>query len=147
MNLINSLKTTFMWRSGKRTIYIFCMILLIFINDMPVEGEKAAEFMYVKRAFQWELDDMSYYETLRSVASTIGSALAIPILHHFNTNDNLIILVSTVSLVALRLTKWLAKSGDIFLASTAVGALENVFYAPTRTQVSRCVTKEELGKV
>ena len=110
-------------------------------------GEQAAEFMYVKRAFQWEVDNLSYYETLRSVASTIGTAISIPVLHHFNTNDNLIILISTLSLISQRLTKWLAKTRDVFLASTAVGALENVFYAPARSQITRCVSSEELGKV
>ena len=147
MNLINSIKTTFKRRPGKKRIYILCMILLMFINDLPMDGEKSAEFMYVKRAFQWEVDDTSYYETLRSVGSTIGTAVAIPLLHYFNTNDNLIILVSTVSLVSLRFTKWLAKTGDVFLVSTAIGALENVFYAPTRSQITRCVSSEELGKV
>lgn len=147
MNLINSITTAFKRRPEKKHIYILCMILLMFINDLPIDGEKDAEFMYVKRAFQWEVDDTSYYETLRSVGSTIGTAVAIPVLHYFNTNDNLIILVSTVSLVSLRITKWLAKTGDVFLASTAIGALENVFYAPTRSQVSRCVSSEELGKV
>ena len=147
MNLINSIKTTFKRRPGKKRIYVLCMILLMFINDLPIDGEKDAEFMYVKRAFQWEVDDTSYYETLRSVGSTIGTAVAIPVLHYFNTNDNLIILISTASLVALRFTKWLAKTGDVFLASTAIGALENVFYAPTRSQITRCVSSEELGKV
>ena len=147
MNLIDSIKTAFKIRPGKKNIYILCMFLLMFINDMPVDGEKSAEFMYVKRAFQWEVDDQSYYETLRSVASTIGTAIAIPVLHHFNANDNLIILISTVSLVSMRFTKWLAKTGDLFLASTAIGSLENVFYAPTRTQITRCVPSEELGKV
>ena len=147
MNLINSLKSTFMKRPGKRNIYILCMIIIQVINDMPVEGEKPVEFMYVKRAFQWEVDDLSYYETLRSVTSTVGTALAIPIFHHFNTNDNVIILVSTVSLVSLRFTKWLAKSGNIFLASTATGCLENVIYAPIRAQITRCVASDELGKV
>ena len=147
MNLINSLKSTFMKRPGKRNIYILCMIIIQVINDMPVEGEKPVEFMYVKRAFQWEVDDLSYYETLRSVTSTVGTALAIPIFHHFNTNDNVIILVSTVSLVSLRFTKWLAKSGNIFLASTAIGSLENVIYAPIRAQITRCVASDELGKV
>ena len=147
MNLIDSIKTAFKIRPGKKNIYILCMFLLMFINDMPVDGEKSAEFMYVKRAFQWEVDDQSYYETLRSVASTIGTAIAIPVLHHFNANDNLIILISTVSLVAMRFTKWLARTGDLFLASTAIGSLENVFYAPTRTQITRCAPSEELGKV
>lgn len=147
MNLINSLKSTFMRRPEKRNIYILCMIIIQIINDMPVEGEKPVEFMYVKRAFQWEVDDLSYYETLRSVTSTVGTALAIPIFHHFNTNDNVIILVSTVSLVSLRFTKWLAKSGNIFLASTAIGSLENVIYAPIRAQITRCVASDELGKV
>ena len=80
---------------------------------MPIDGEKTAEFMYVKRAFQWEVDDLSYYETLRSVSSTIGTALAMPIFHYFHTPDNAIILVSIVSCVSQRIMKWLAKSGDV----------------------------------
>ena len=147
MNLVNSLKATFMKRPGKKNIYILCMILLIIIKGMPIDGEKPAEFMYVKRAFQWEVDDYSYYETLRSVASTIGTALAMPIFHKFNIHDNVIILVSIVSCVSLRITKWLAKSADVFLASTAVGFLENVLNAPTDTQITRCVSPEDLGKV
>ena len=147
MNLVNSLKATFKKRPGKKNIYILCMILLTIFKNMPIDGEKTAEFMYVKRAFQWEVDDLSYYETLRSVSSTIGTALAMPIFHYFHTPDNAIILVSIVSCVSQRIMKWLAKSGDVFLASTAVGILENVLNAPTDTQITRCVPSEELGKV
>ena len=73
--------------------------------------------------------------------------ISMPLFHHFNVNDNLIILVSGVSCILSRVTRALAKTEDAFFASTACGLLLYIFQAPIRAQMTRCVSSSELGKV
>ena len=147
MNLVESVKTTLKKRPGWKNIYILCMILLTFINDLPVWGGFSVEFMYMKRRFQWKVDKISYYSTFLSAASNIGLIASIPIFHYFNTDDNVIILLSLFFNIVFYVFKFVVKSADAFFASAALGCLINLFYAPIRVQVTRCVSAEELGKV
>ena len=73
--------------------------------------------------------------------------LCIPVLHHFNVNDNIIILVSGLSGIAGQLFRAFAKTDTIFMASVAVEFGSNLFGAPIRAQITRCVLPEETGKV
>ena len=72
---------------------------------------------------------------------------SLPIFHHFNVNDNIIILTSSISGIASRLIKALAKTETTFFLAPLGGIFLNVFYAPIRAQMTRCVTNEDLGKV
>ena len=146
MNPVESVKAIFKKRPGKKRFYILCLVVLVFLTDLPV-GVNSVEFMYVKRRFQWEVDQISYYSTFLNAASNIGLLASMPIFHYFNINDSVIILLSTFSNVVYYSFKVLVKSEEAFFASAAFGCLINLFYAPIRVQVTRCVSAEELGKV
>ena len=68
---VESVKAIFKKRSGKKRFYILCLVVLVFLTDLPV-GVNSVEFMYVKRRFQWEVDQISYYSTFLNAASNIG---------------------------------------------------------------------------
>ena len=123
------------------------MILVIFVQFWPVQGDYVIEFMYVKRMFQWKMDRYSYFTTVANAVSNVGTLVSLPIFHYFNANDNSIILISGLSGLLLRLCKALVKTEGGFFAATSFGLLVNVFYAPVRAQITRCVPAEELGKV
>ena len=123
------------------------MILVIFINYWPAQGESVIEFMYVKRMFQWKMDKFSYYATIYNAISNVGMMTSMPIFHYFNTNDNVIILIAGGFGILMRVFKGLVKTEDGFFASTVFALLSNMFYAPARAQISRCVLAQELGKV
>lgn len=146
MNLVESLRATFKKRPGGRSFYIICLVLLAFLTDLPI-GVNSVEFMYVKRRFQWEVDKISFYSTILNAASNIGLITSMPIFHYFNINDSVIILLSLFSNMAFYLYKMLVKSENAFFASSAFGCMINLFYAPIRVQVTRCVSTEDLGKV
>ena len=73
--------------------------------------------------------------------------LIMPLFHHFNVNDSVIILACSVSMVATRLIKALATTEEIYFASNGVAMLLLAFYAPVRAQMTRCVPSPDLGKV
>ena len=123
------------------------MILVIFINYWPAQGESVIEFIYVKRMFQWKMDKFSYYATIYNAISNVGMMTSMPIFHYFNTNDNVIILIAGGFGILMRVFKGLVKTEDGFFASTVFALLSNMFYAPARAQISRCVLAQELGKV
>ena len=70
-----------------------------------------------------------------------------PIFHHFNLNDNIIILLASSSSILSKMVKAFARSETAFFASTAGGVFMYVSSAPIRAQMTRCVSVEELGKV
>ena len=70
-----------------------------------------------------------------------------PVMHHFNVNDNLIILFSGLSGICGQIFRALAKSEVTFFASVSVEVFASFFSAPIRAQMTRCVAPEELGKV
>ena len=141
------IKATFMKRPRKKNIYIICMILVIFVNFWPVQGDMVIEFMYVKRMFQWKMDRYSYFSTVANAVSNAGTLVSLPIFHYFNASDNSIILISGLSGLLIRLCKGLVKTEEGFFAASFFGLLVSVFYAPVRAQITRCVSSEELGKV
>ena len=100
-----------------------------------------------KRVFQWQMDRYSYFTMILSLVTTVGTMLVMPMFHHFNVNDNVIILTCNLSCIASRLTRALAKSEEIFFASSAVAILLCAFHAPVRAQITRCVPAQDLGKV
>ena len=123
------------------------MVGVMLILCMGCDGEIYCQFMYTKRMFQWQMDSYSYFTMIQTLVNDIGSLLMMPVFHHFNINDNLIVLASCVSCIAQRLTKAFAKTEVVFFASNGLGGLMYAFYAPLRAQISRCVPSEELGKV
>ena len=143
---MESLKATFKKRPERRSFYILLLVVLVFLTDLPV-GVNSVEFMYVKRRFQWEVDQISYYSTVINAASNIGLVSLMPLFHYFNVNDNLIILISLFFNMVFYVFKVLVKTEEAFFASAAFGFLINLFYAPIRVLVTRCVKAEELGKV
>ena len=120
---------------------------VMLILGMGCDGEIYCQFMYTKRMFQWQMDRYSYFTMIQTLVNDIGCLLMMPVFHHFNINDNLIVLASCVSCIAQRLTKAFAKTEVVFFASNGLGGLMYAFYAPLRAQISRCVPSEELGKV
>ena len=146
MNLVESLKATFKKRPGGRSFYIICLVVLAFLTDLPI-GVNSVEFMYVKRRFQWEVDKISFYSTVLNAASNMGLITSMPLFHYFNINDSVIILLSLFSNMVFYLYKMLVKTENAFFASSAFGCMINLFYAPIRVQVTRCVSTEDLGKV
>ena len=70
-----------------------------------------------------------------------------PLMHHFNVNDNLIIICSGLSGIFGQIFRALAKTEITFFASVSVEIFSNFFSAPIRAQMTRCVAPEETGKV
>ena len=76
-----------------------------------------------------------------------GLILLMPIFHHFNVNDNLIILTASVSGISGQILRALAKTEQIFFASISLDIAAYLFSAPIRAQMTRCILEEETGKV
>ena len=70
-----------------------------------------------------------------------------PLFHYFNVNDNIILLTSCTSRFAAWMMRGLAKTSQVFYASTGAGIVCMLTSAPIRAQMSRCVPSEDLGKV
>ena len=138
---------TFKPRSGRRNLYLLAMMVVMIILCMATNSENYCQFMYTKRMFQWKMDRYSYFTMVQTIVTTSGAMLIMPLFHHFNVNDSVIILACSVSMVATRLIKALATTEEIFFASNGVAMLLLAFYAPVRAQMTRCVPSQDLGKV
>ena len=66
-----------------------------------------------------------------------GILLFMPVFHHFNVNDNLIILAAGVSAIAGQVIRALARTGAVFYSSVSVELLSSLFSGPIRGQVMK----------
>jgi len=146
-NVTDSFKATFKKRPGNKHLVQQAMMLVMLLYMMAGTGEMYIQFMYTKRMFQWQMDRYSYFGMIETLICNLGTMTSLPIFHHFNVNDNIIILTSSISGIASRLIKALAKTETTFFLAPLGGIFLNVFYAPIRAQMTRCVTNEDLGKV
>ena len=77
----------------------------------------------------------------------MGVLLIFPLFQYLNGNDNIINMASGVFKILGQLVRALAKTEAVFLSSTIFGTLRLVYNAPIRSQISKFVEPEELGKV
>ena len=76
-----------------------------------------------------------------------GILLFMPVFHHFNVNDNIIIVSAAVSVIAGQVIRALARTSVVFTASVTVEIFGSLFAGPIRGQMTRCIFPEETGKV
>ena len=70
-----------------------------------------------------------------------------PIFHYFNITDNIVVMMSGLSISSAFVMRGLAKTELVYYLSTGLGMMRNMFFAAIRAQMSRCITSEDLGKV
>ena len=94
---------------------------------------------------------MKHYATgiifIQTAYTSGGLLLLMPVMHHFNVNDNLIIICSGLSGISGQIFRALARTEVTFFTSVSVEIFSNFFSAPIRAQMTRCVAPEETGKV
>ena len=76
-----------------------------------------------------------------------GILLFMPVFHHFNVNDNIIIVSAAVSVITGQVIRALARTSVVFTASVTVEIFGSLFAGPIRGQMTRCILPEETGKV
>ena len=146
-HIVGLFKASFRSRPGRTQVYILMMMLVMVAFMMPEDAETMVQFMFTKRNFQWEYDMFSYYNTIQRILNLVGVALIFPLFQYFNGNDNIIIIASGVCKILGQLVRALAKTQAVFFSSTIFGTLRLVYNAPVRSQISKFVEPEELGKV
>ena len=62
----------------------------------------------------------------------VGILLFMPVFHHFNINDNIIIVCASVSIMAGQVIRALAKTSTVFYASVSVEIFGSLFAGPIR---------------
>jgi len=146
-HVTDSFKTTYKKRDDHKRYILVSMMLTMLSTIMQRDAEAQCQYMYTKRAFGWEVKDYSNFIMVHSGVYSAGMILLTPLMHHFNVNDNLIILLSSVSGIAGQLMRAFAKNPTVFYASVAVELASNMFSPPIRAQMTRCILPEETGKV
>lgn len=102
--------------------------------------------------FQWKVDRYSYYNMIQvnfhqfivrcgkfvlnqDLVCDLGTFIFVPIFHHFNVNDNIIIMLACFSSVSSRLVRAFAKTELVFFSSTLCGIWLYISSAPIRSDV------------
>ena len=63
----------------------------------------------------------------------LGTFIFVPIFHHFNVNDNIIIMLACFSSVSSRIVRAFAKTELVFFSSTLCGVWMYISSAPIRS--------------
>ena len=146
-HVLDSVKTTFRKRPDKKRPYLLAMMFTMLMHMMPMFAEIYCQFMYTKRIFQWEVDDYSYYSTIKTIIESVGMATLMPVFHYFNVNDNIIIILACLSASSAQIFRGFATKPWMFFASAGLDFASSTISPPIRAQMTRCVYPHETGKV
>ena len=113
-HVTDCLKTILKKREDNKRFYLLSMMVLIVTHMMATQAEQYCQFLFTKRNFQWELDTYSYYTTLDTIISSVGLMICTSLFHQFNVHDNVIILISSVSMILAQMIRAFAKGRVIF---------------------------------
>ena len=142
-----SLSASFKPRPGHRRTYLITMMFVMLMNIMPYIGEGSYQFLFVKRFFGWGVSDYSWFKTTASLVSYISMVLLFPIFHKLKINDNIIIIISSLSQIGAAFTRGMATAGWMFYLSVFVDFGTAIVSPPIRAQITRCTEPQELGKI
>ena len=142
-----SLQATLKPRSGHKRVYLITMMCVMLMNMMPFIGESAYQFLYVKRIFNWGVSEYSWYKTTASLVASIAMFLLFPIFHKYKVNDNIIIIISSVSQIGAAFIRGVSTEPWMFYVSCLVDFGTSIVSPPIRAQITHCTEPHELGKV
>ena len=146
-HILSLFKASFRPRPGRTQVYILMMMLVMVAYMLPEDSETMVQFMFTKRHFQWEYSMFSYYNTIQRLMNLLGVAVIFPLFQYFNGDDNIINIATGLSKMAGQFVRAFARTEAVFFSSTVVGTLRLAYNAPVRSQISKFVEPEELGKV
>jgi hypothetical protein len=64
---------TFKKRPGKNRRYLFILMAIMVLQIIPFYGEFTIAFLYVRKRFQWEVEEYSQYSSIVSAIGIVGS--------------------------------------------------------------------------
>ena len=146
-HIVGLFKASFRSRPGRTQVYILMMMLVMVAFMMPEDAETMVQFMFTKRHFQWDYSMFSYYNTIQRLMNLLGVAVIFPLFQYFNGDDNIINIATGLSKMAGQFVRAFARTEAVFFSSTIIGTLRLAYNAPVRSQISKFVEPEELGKV
>ena len=143
----DSFVASFKGRPDHKRTYLLIMLSVMLLNMMPSIGERAYQYLFVKRIFAWAVTDYSWYMTVANLVSSLAMFLLFPLFHRFKINDNFIIMISCTSQIGGALLRGLSTHPWMFYLSTFVDFGTSIVSPPIRAQISHCVEPHELGKI
>ena len=146
-HVLDSVSASFKPRPNHKRSYLLIMMMVMLLSILPSTGERAYQFLFVKRLFSWGVSQYSWYNTTASLVSSLAMFILFPIFHRLKINENFIIIISCLSQIGGALTRGLSTKAWIFYFSTAVDFGTSIVSPPIRAQISYCVEPHELGKI
>ncbi|XP_023322692.1 uncharacterized protein LOC111697052 isoform X2 [Eurytemora carolleeae] len=144
----DAVKTTFKKRPNNKRMYILMLIMMMLVLVISFLGEHSFQLMYTKRYFEWNGSDYIWFDTTRSLISSFGLILLLPLFKHFNLHDTVIIIIATLSSISGALVKAFSQGkGWMFYISAALEIVSSLHGPPIRAEMLRCCAPEETGKM
>ena len=146
-HILDTVKVIFKPRSDLKRCFLVAMFFIFLIDEFHDQGELIHEFLFTKRIFSWTVSDYSWFKTVDSVSTSVGTVTLFPLLYYFKATDNIIILIALASVILSNMIRGLSKLYTTFYLSILVDFPNGMLAAPCRSQISQCVSPSELGKI
>ena len=145
-HIFDTVKVIFKPRTNFKRFFLLVLFFVFLSDEFHDQGEVVHEFLFTKRFFSWRVSDFSWFKTVDSLSTSVGTVVLLPLLHYFKATDNIIILITLVSLISSNMIRGLSTVYSTFYFSIMVDFPNGMLAAPVRGQMSRCVDPSELGK-
>lgn len=146
-HIIDSLKTAVKPRSDGKRFYLWVYLLVMISMVLPWFGESVIGYLYVRKRYDWGVQEYSDFRTVSEVLDIVGQAIFIPVLGVLQIKDSLIIPILLSTVIARDFVKGFAETSWLYYFGSAINVMGGYCFAACRSIVSKCVESHELGKV
>ena len=146
-HILDSLKTAVRPRPDGKRFYLWVYLLVMISMVLPWFGESVIGYLYVRKRYDWGVQEYSDFRTVSEVLDIVGQAIFIPVLGVLQIKDSLIIPILLSTVIARDFFKGFAETSWLYYFGSAINVMGGYSFAACRSIISKCVESHELGKV
>ena len=147
VHVLDSFKTACRERPNKKRFYLWVYLLVMIAAVLPFFGESVIGYNYVMTRFSWGPAEYSDYTTVAEIIDIVGQSICIPLLGFLQIRDSVLVPFLLGTIIARDLVKAFAEYGWMYYLGSAINFMGGYAFSASRSIVSKCVEKDELGKV
>ena len=147
MHVVDSIKTACRKRPNGKRFYLWVYLMVMISVVLPFFGEMTIGYNYVMTRYSWGPGEYSDYSSISEIIDIVGQSICIPLLGVLNIRDSLLIPFLLITIIARDFVKAFAKYEWMYYFGSAINIMGGYSFSASRSIVSKCVERDELGKV
>ncbi|XP_055938601.1 solute carrier family 46 member 3-like [Argiope bruennichi] len=145
--VLESIRATIKPRPNKGRLQILLLILAMSLAVLSYASTGNINFIYCHHLYDWGNTKFSTISSIFSVIGTAGVMISVPIFRRYKTEDPILGIVGSSSLLIKNVAMGLAHKEEFYLLANLFGLLSGLATLAGRSRISKVTSKDDIGKV